>query len=100
MIYIDHGITSAPDATVWVAIRPEKVSIDRVAPSVGENVARGTVKEVAYMGDMSMYIVELDTGKLVSVSLPNVVRRGEDRFAAAESVYLSWHASSPVVLTQ
>jgi putrescine transport system ATP-binding protein len=100
MIYIDHGITSAPDATVWVAIRPEKISIDRVAPSVGENVARGTVKEVAYMGDMSMYIVELATGKLVSVSLPNVVRRSEDRFAAAESVYLSWHASSPVVLTQ
>jgi putrescine transport system ATP-binding protein len=99
-IYIDHGISSAPEATVWVAIRPEKISIGRVAQTTHENGARGTVKEVAYMGDMSIYIVELDTGKLVRVTLPNVVRRAEDRFAAAESVYLSWHASSPVVLTR
>lgn len=100
VIHIDHGISSAPDATVWVAIRPEKISIGRVAPSAGENVARGMVKEIAYMGDMSIYIVELETGKLVRVTLPNVVRRAEDRYAAAESVYLSWHASSPVVLTR
>ena len=52
------------------------------------------------MGDTSIYIVELDTGKLVRVTLPNIVRRSEDRFTAEESVYLSWHASSPVVLTR
>jgi hypothetical protein len=49
---------------------------------------------------MSIYIVALDTGKLVRVTLPNVVRRAEDRFVAEERVYLSWHASSPVVLTR
>jgi len=52
------------------------------------------------MGDTSIYIVALDTGKLIRVALPNVVRRAEDRFIADESVYLSWHASSPVVLTR
>lgn len=100
LISIDHGISSAPGATVWVAIRPEKISIGRTTPSAAENVGRGTVKEVAYMGDMSIYIVELETGKLVRVTLPNIVRRAEDRFTVAESVYLSWHASSPVVVTR
>jgi putrescine transport system ATP-binding protein len=99
-VYVDHGISSPPEATVWVAIRPEKISIDREESYAGANVARGTVKEVAYMGDMSIYIVELDTGKLVRVTLPNVVRRAEDRLSAAERVYLSWHASSPVILTR
>jgi putrescine transport system ATP-binding protein len=100
MVYVDHGISSPPDATVWVAIRPEKISIERAAPAARENVAQGTVKEIAYMGDMSIYIVELATGKLVRVTLPNVVRHAEDRFTAEERVYLSWHASSPVVLTR
>ena len=99
-VYVDHGITSAPDATVWLAIRPEKISISRQAPGVKENVAQGRVKEIAYMGDMSIYIVELASGKPLRVTLPNTARRAEDRIAAEETVYLSWHASSPVVLTQ
>ena len=52
------------------------------------------------MGDMSIYIVELASGKPLRVTLPNTARRAEDRIAAEETVYLSWHASSPVVLTQ
>ena len=100
IVYVDHGISSPAEATVWVAIRPEKISIERAPLAARENVAQGTVKEIAYMGDMSIYIVELATGKLVRVTLPNVVRRAEDRFTAEERVYLCWHASSPVVLTR
>ena len=100
VVYVDHGISSAPDVSVAVAIRPEKIGIERSRPAGSENVAHGRVKEIAYMGDTSIYIVELDTKKLVRVTLPNVVRRAEDRFVAEESVYLSWHASSPVVLTR
>jgi putrescine transport system ATP-binding protein len=100
VVYVDHGISSAPDVAVWVAIRPEKISIEREPPVLRENVAQGTVKEIAYMGDMSIFIVELVAGKLVRVTLPNVVRRAEERFSAEEPVYLSWHASSPVVLTR
>jgi putrescine transport system ATP-binding protein len=100
VVYVDHGISSAPGVAVWVAIRPEKISMDRTPPAHSENVAQGVVKEIAYMGDMSIYIVALSTGKLMRVTLPNVVRRAEDRFTADERVYLSWHASSPVVLTR
>ena len=27
VVYVNHGISSAPDATVWVAVRPEKISM-------------------------------------------------------------------------
>src|SRR5215467_4583996 len=35
VIYVNHGISSAPDATVWVAVRPEKINISRQAPEAG-----------------------------------------------------------------
>ncbi len=111
VIYVNHGISSPPDATVWVAVRPEKINISRQppratdgthqpGPGAGENRARGTVKEIAYMGDMSIYLVQIESGKTVRVTLPNVARHTEDRITWGESVHVSWHAESPVVLTR
>lgn len=99
-IYVDHGISSAPGAAVWVAIRPEKILLRREDPKASENVARGVVKEIAYMGDLSVYLVKLDGGRQVRVTLPNVERHAEDRISWDETVWLTWHPSSPVVLTQ
>jgi putrescine transport system ATP-binding protein len=93
----------ARGARVWAAIRPEKIQLTReplAAEAPGENLTRGTVKEIAYMGDMSIYLVRLDSGSMLRVTLPNV-RRGADRpIAREERVWLSWHGSSPVVLTE
>jgi putrescine transport system ATP-binding protein len=99
-VYVDHGISSAPGATVWVAIRPEKIDISRTAPAVTENSVRGVVKEIAYMGDMSVYLVRIEGGKQVRVTLPNIERHADDRISWDETVYLTWHPSSPVVLSQ
>lgn len=111
VIYVNHGISSAPDVTVWVAVRPEKINISRHPPvaaggthqpeaGAGENVVRGTVKEIAYMGDMSIYLVQAESGKTIRVTIPNVARHTEDRITWDETVYVSWHAESPVVLTR
>jgi len=100
VVYVNHGISSAPTAKVWVAIRPEKIDIEREMPSVSENFCRGTVKEIAYMGDKSVFLVKADSGSMIRVTLPNTERHAEDRISWDETVYLSWHASSPVVLAQ
>src|SRR4051812_43873572 len=102
VIYIDHGISSAPSATVWAAVRPEKINILRTPPAdVSENCAKGVVKEIAYMGDLSIYLVKIDSGKIVRVTLPNVERLSDDeRIQWDETVWLTWHSSSPVVVTQ
>lgn len=99
-IYVDHGISAAPGATVWAAIRPEKINIGREQPAGADNQVRGVVREIAYLGDMSIYLVRIDSGRMVRVSLPNIVRQADDRISWDETVYLSWHPSSPVVLTQ
>ena len=98
-VFVNHGISAAPEAQVAVAIRPEKITMSRAAPVASENVARGVVKEIAYMGDMSVYLVLLDEGRMVRVTTPNVERHAEDRIVWDESVYLSWSPSGPVVLT-
>jgi putrescine transport system ATP-binding protein len=102
VIYVDHGISSAPGAIVYAAVRPEKINILRTPPAdVSENCVKGVVKEIAYMGDMSIYLVKIDTGKIVRVTLPNVERMSDDeRILWDETVWLTWHGSSPVVVTQ
>jgi len=45
VVYVDHGISSAPDVSVSVAIRPEKIGIDRSRPAGSENIAHGRVKK-------------------------------------------------------
>ena len=98
-VYVDHGVSSAPDAKVWVAVRPEKVRLDRERPDQRDNVFSGTVKEIAYLGDVSRYLVALDSGKLVRVTQPNTDRR-DDRVTWEERVWVSWSPGANVVVTQ
>ena len=99
-IYVDHGVSSAPDAVVSAAIRPEKINISTEAPQQTDNVVRGVVKEIAYLGDMSVYLVQLSSGKVVRVTQPNAYRHADASITWDQTVYLSWHASSPVVLSE
>jgi putrescine transport system ATP-binding protein len=99
-VYVDHGVSSAPGATVWAAIRPEKVHLGREQPASADNWAMGVVRDIAYMGDLSVYLLRLESGKVVRVTQPNIFRHAEDRVTWDERVYLSWHASSPVVVTK
>ena len=104
----ERSVHCVGGSTVWTAIRPEKINISRHRPlaasaqraDAAENVVRGTVREIAYMGDMSIYLVQLDSGRMMRVTLPNITRGTERGFAREESVWLSWHGSSPVVLTE
>jgi putrescine transport system ATP-binding protein len=99
-IYVDHGVSSAPGATVWAAIRPEKIQISREKPADSDNWGSGIVRDIAYMGDVSVYLIRLDSGKVVRVTQPNIYRHAEDRVTWDERVYVHWHATSPVVVTK
>jgi putrescine transport system ATP-binding protein len=99
-IYVSHGISTPPEAIVWAAVRPEKVFMSTTAPEGGaDNVARGTVQDIAYLGDLSIYLVRLPTGKVVRVTQPNTSRHAE-AIGWDQQVYLSWDAGSPVVVTR
>ena len=102
-LVVDRKLNCGRGTTVWTAVRPEKITMSRT-PGEGhgphENVVRGVVKEIAYMGDVSIYLVQIDSGKTLRVTLPNIMRDAENRITRDETVYLSWHGSSPVVLTE
>jgi len=98
-IFISHGISAAPEAIVWAAIRPEKIFMSTAPPPGADNVVRGAVQDIAYLGDLSIYLIKLPTGKVVRVTQPNTSRHAE-AITWEQQVYLSWDSSSPVVVTR
>ncbi len=97
-IYIDHGISAAPGAKVWTALRPEKMQIQKGEVDAPYNCLKGTVKGIAYMGNLSIYLIQLDSGKQVKVTMPNQLRAAELAIDWEDRVSLTWHANSPVAL--
>lgn len=100
VIYINHGVAAPPNAQLCVAVRPEKISISHEAPAnTGENCAQGVIDGIAYMGDISVFNVRLDSGKMVKVTRPNLIRHAEDAITWDQRVWLQWDPASGVVLT-
>lgn len=105
-VQVPHAVPGQETSTVWVAIRPEKMNLHKDAaspPTVPEcpeahNVARGEIKEISYLGDISIFHVVLANGRLVRISRSNRSRFDQDNFTGGEKVWLSWAGSSPVVL--
>ena len=100
IIYVGHGVSTAPDALVWAAIRPEKMQLSRERPQQEHNLASGIIKEIAYMGDMSIYLIQLDSGKTVRITQPNTIRHADDRLTWDDRAWISWDESSAVVVTE
>ena len=100
-VYVGHGVDCAPDQILWWAIRPEKMHVSRDKPEgqFGANVTTGIVEDIAYLGDMSLYQIVLDSGKRIRVSQTNSVRGNPDAITWDEKIYVSWAADAGSVLT-
>jgi spermidine/putrescine transport system ATP-binding protein len=108
-IYLDHGVTGAKGATVWAAIRPEKIELSKraegsAAPRLdedapeGANAVAGVIRQEIYLGSDSLFEVETAGGRRIRVQRSNLTRWDQEEFAVGEAVWLSWHACSPAVL--
>lgn len=108
-IYMDHGVTGPHEGTVWVALRPEKMYLhvpgkgDAVnaakkdAPE-GHNFARGTIKGMSYLGDSTLFEIQLESGRMIRVRRPNLSRADQADFTWDDKVSMHWTSDSPVVL--
>ena len=91
--------TPAPGATVWYAIRPEKIRVSRKAPAnTSSNAAKGVVYDIAYMGDMTVYNIKLDSGKVVRTSVVNASRSAEDQMSWDDEAWVSFAPDAGIVL--
>ncbi|OJW73787.1 MAG: spermidine/putrescine ABC transporter ATP-binding protein [Sphingomonadales bacterium 63-6] len=108
-VYLNHGVTGPHGADVWVAIRPEKIYLHvpgagkairgaaEDAPE-GHNFARGQIKGMSYLGDITLYDIRLESGAMLRVSRPNLSRRDQEDFTWDDRVSMHWRADSAVVL--
>ena len=94
------GARGLAEGAVELALRPEKIAIDRQAGGAapGANALDGKVEDIAYLGDMSVYNVRLDGGALVRVARTNRFRALEEPIAWEDRVRLTWDGSALVVL--
>ncbi|MCT7374022.1 ABC transporter ATP-binding protein [Chelativorans salis] len=95
----DAGEAAAGD-TVWLAVRPEKLSISRERPADAANALDGEIWDIAYLGDMTVYNVKLDDGRIVKASTINSIRRLEDALTWHDRAWVSFSADAGVVLTR
>ncbi|MEP7350046.1 MAG: ABC transporter ATP-binding protein [Sphingorhabdus sp.] len=108
-IYLNHGVTGAHGSDVWVAVRPEKITLH--TPGMGKavqgaakdspeghNFARGVIKGMSYLGDCTLFEIELEGGAMMRVRRPNLSRTDQEDFTWEDKVSMHWDSASPVVL--
>ena len=102
--YIDHSAAVRENTAVWVALRPEKITVSATEPegSADHNFVEGVVDDIGYLGNFSIYKIRLDNGRIIEITHPNQTRPKHGRHLVEweEKVYLSWAPHSPVLLTK
>ncbi len=84
---------------VDIAVRPEKIFLDRDRPTNDEDtILQGVVDDLGYLGNRSLYRIRLPGGRIIQASSQNR-RRSVTRFLEWEDkVWVSWRPRSAVVL--
>lgn len=90
----------APGTPVVVAVRPEKVRITAEPPPAADNQLSGTVEEIAYLGDVSIYHVRVPGGALVEAQLTNRARRAAAPLTWGDQARLFWDADDAIALLE
>lgn len=86
-------------APVCIAVRPEKIFISQHEPDNQEDTRiRGVVEDLGYFGNLSLYRIRLDSGKIVQVSAQNRQRSAERFLEWDDKVFISWRRRSAVIL--
>ncbi len=97
-------IAAASDApvscgdAVTIMVRPEKIQVSR-SPAGGENALSGTVLDIAYLGDLSIYHVAVADGLRIQVSMANRRHTAEKPITWDDIVHLAWHPGDALILT-
>ncbi len=98
-------INAEPGATVWVAVRPEKVRLTRYEvgrheQAVAENGIAATVVDIGYLGDLSLYRLRTEAGVALQAAIANtepLIARG---IGWNDKVWLSFAPEAAIVLTR
>ena len=97
----DIGTATAPEigSIQTIAVRPEKMFISKQDPQTeGMTVLKGTVVDLGYFGNLSLYKVALNSGQILQVSGQNRVRSSRKTVEWDDEVFISWDNRSAILL--
>lgn len=101
-------ITIRTDATrdcstgqsVGFAICPEKIRLSRKEPAnTAVNAAHGELYDIAYFGDMTVFHVRLESGRIIKAASLNAVRTVEDPLGYDDKVWVNFDTDAGILLT-
>jgi putrescine transport system ATP-binding protein len=95
-------IDAEPGATVWVAVRPEKIRLTPSEPAAepSHNRIAATVADIGYLGDLSIYKLRTGDGAQLQAALANTLRSSELKIGWNDTVWLSFQPDAAIVLTR
>ncbi len=89
-----------PGAYGVLALRPEKVAIGRdLAPNYDINHFKGRIHDFLYLGDVTVYVVELAGGTRIRALLPNAAAGRAKFFEPGDAVEVGWRYDAGHFLT-
>ncbi|MFK7834748.1 MAG: ABC transporter ATP-binding protein [Sulfitobacter sp.] len=83
-----------------LAIRPEKIGVSSKKPVDVPNAMQGKVLDIAYLGNLSTYHVELPGGQVIKAQTANTKRIARRDITWEDEVWVSWSATAGVILTR
>ncbi len=84
--------------TIHFAIRPEKVGISAEKPATSENRYQGKILDIAYLGNISTYHVELPSRHIIRAQTANTQRLSERGLTWEDTVWVYFQGSAGVLL--
>ena len=96
----EHTNSIIEGTKVWIAVRPENITLSKTALDVTKNQLKGVVVDIGYHGKTSTYRIRISNDQIIEVSVPSQKRPKGDRNSIDwdEEIYLNWDPSSAVVL--
>jgi putrescine transport system ATP-binding protein len=98
---LGHAAEAAEGGPVELAIRPEKIVIERAGDgtqAATPNRLHGRIEDIAYLGNTSVFHVRLTGGALIQVQRTNRFRAVEETVTWDDAVRLSWDGDALVEL--
>ena len=96
---VRHGQPLATDAEVSIIVRPEKIQVAQDRED-GINQIEGVIKEIAYLGDISIYHAEIAPKVRIKFTQSNVQPLAEQPLSWEQKILLKWSPYSCGILSQ
>ena len=103
--HVAAKIDAEPGAAVWVAVRPEKMRMAQIQspenrPAEQESGVAATIVDIGYLGDLSIYKLQTETGVRLRATIANTGGTAERAFGWDDKVWLSFPPDVAIVLTR